>query len=319
MNNKVNYTIVGILVLVGIFLMLAFSYWLLKPSDELEMKKYLVHFDESVLGLNIDAPVKYRGIEVGKVTKLSINPKNSEQIDVLIRILKNTPIKEDTAAKLTSQGITGLSYINLTLGGNNSLFLKKQDGEQYPVIKSIPSLFTKLEASFGGVADGLSDTLIKTNNLLNDDNQKQFALVLKNSASFMKKLDTLLDEEMIKNLQATAKNLNSSTAKMDAMIPNIDKFIDNSIVWENNISNSFNSIMNSYVGIKSSMDEFKRAMSSGEFNIKEITNDIIPTINNTMQEMQNLIIQVDDSLKKYDRSPSDILFKNEEIKKGPGE
>jgi len=319
MNNKVNYTIIGILVLVGIFLMLVFSYWLLKPSNELEMKKYLIHFDESILGLNIDAPVKYRGIEVGKVTKLSINPKNSEQIDVLIKILKNTPIKEDTAAKLTSQGITGLSYINLTLGGNNSVILKKQDGERYPVIKSIPSLFTKLEASFGGVADGLSDTLIKTNNLLNDDNQKQFALVLKNSASFMKKLDKLLDDEMIINLQATAKNLNSTTAKIDAMIPNANKFIDNSIVWENNISNSFNSIMNSYVGIRSSMDEFKRAMSSGEFNMKEITNDIIPTLNNTMQEMQSMMIKVDDSLKKYDRSPSDILFKNEEIKKGPGE
>jgi len=319
MNNKVNYTIVGLLVLVGIFLMLAFSYWLLKPSDELDMKKYIIHFDESVLGLNIDAPVKYRGIDVGKVIKLSINTKNTEQIEVLIDILKTTPVKEDTLAKLTSQGITGLSYINLSLGKNTTPILKPVDDNKYAIIKTTPSLFAKLESSFGDVTEGISDTLIKTNNLLNDENQKQFSLVLKNTASFMQKLDKLLDEQTIENLQSTAKNLNSSSAKIDALIPKFDKFIDNSIFWENNISYSFDSIMNSYLGISSSMDEFKRAMSSGEFNIKEITNDVIPTINNTMLEMQNMMIQIEDSLKKYDRSPSDILFRQEGIKKGPGE
>ena len=319
MNNKTNYKLVGFLVLFGIFLMLAFSYWLLKPSDDMDMKRYLIHFEESVLGLNIDAPVKYRGIKVGKVIKLSINKKNSEEIDVLIEILKSTPIKEDTVAKLTSQGITGLSYINLNFSKNTSPILTTKGTEKYPIIKAIPSLLTKLESSFGGVTDGLTTTLVKTNNLLNDENQKQFALVLKNTAVFMQKLDKLLDDKMIQNLQESAKNLNSSTAKIDAIIPNIDNFVDNSIRWENNISGSFGSIMNSYIGISGSMDEFKRAISSGEFNIKEITNDTMPNINNSMQEMQNMMIEIESSLKRYNRSPSDILFKQEKIKKGPGE
>ncbi len=320
MNNKVNYTLVGFLVLVGIFLMLGFSYWLLKPADEQQMKKYLIRFDESVLGLNIDASVKYRGIEVGKVTKLSINPKNSEQIDVLVNILKTTPIQENTVAKLTSQGITGLSYINLSLnkmGSSKALTVK--NSEKYPVIKSTPSLFIKLETSFGGVTDGLTETLVKTNHLLNDENQKQFSLMLKNSASFMEKLDKLLDDETIKNLQSTAKNLNSTTKKIDALILNVDKFLDDSVSWEDNISTSFDSIQNSYLGISDSMDEFKRAIAGGEFNIKEISENIIPTINNTMLEMQNMMIKIEDTLDKYDRSPSDVLYRQEKIKKAPGE
>jgi phospholipid/cholesterol/gamma-HCH transport system substrate-binding protein len=319
MNNKVNYTLVGFLVLLGIFLMLAFSYWLLKPSDSVDTKRYLIHFEESVLGLNIDAPVKYRGIKVGKVVKLSINENNTEQIDVLIEVLRNTPIKEDTVAKLTSQGITGLSYINLNLGKNTSALLTTKNTDKYPVIKTVPSLFTKLESSFGGVTDGLTNTLVKTNQLLNEQNQKHFASVLKNTALLTKKLNKLLDEKTIKNIQQSAKNLNSSTAKIDALLPNVDKFIDNSLSWENNISTSFNSIMNSYIGISGSMDEFQRAISSGEFNIKEITSDTIPIINNSMQEMQEMMIQIESSLKKHNRSPSDVLFKQEEIKKGPGE
>ncbi|MCD6173347.1 MAG: MCE family protein, partial [Sulfurimonas sp.] len=89
--------------------MFAFTYWLVKPTAEQEVRKYNIHFDESVHGLNMDAAVKYRGISVGKVTKLKINPKNTEQVEVLITILKTTPIKEDTVAQLTAQGITGLS------------------------------------------------------------------------------------------------------------------------------------------------------------------------------------------------------------------
>ena len=129
MNNKVNYTLVGSLVFIGITLMLVFTYWLLKPSSEQEVRKYNIYFNESVLGLNIDAPVKYRGISVGKVTHLKINPNNSEQVEVLVTILKTTPIKTDTVARLTAQGITGLSYINLSMGSNGGVDLVAREGE----------------------------------------------------------------------------------------------------------------------------------------------------------------------------------------------
>jgi len=319
MNNRVNYTIVGLLVLFGLSLMVGFTYWLLKPAVDDEVKKYYIHFDESVLGLNIDAPVKFRGISVGKVTRLRINPKNSEQVEVLITILKSTPVKSTTAAKLTSQGITGLSYINLSLGDNGAEPLKLQEGYEYPVIKTVPSLFIKLEESFGSVSENLSNTLVKTQQLLNDNNQEQISLLLKRTAGFMDRMERLLSDETIKHFQSSIVNFNNTTKKIDKMMPKIEHFIDKSVAWEDKISGSFNSIMNSYLGIKSSMDEFKRAVSSGEFNLKEITNDVVPTLNNTLIEMQHLMIRLEGTLNQYERSPGDILFKQEEIKTGPGE
>ncbi len=88
MNNRVNYTFVGLLVIIGFTMIMIFSYWLLKPEQEKETKKYLIRFDESVLGLNVDSVVKYRGIDVGKVSSIKISPKNTEQVEVLITILK---------------------------------------------------------------------------------------------------------------------------------------------------------------------------------------------------------------------------------------
>ena len=135
----------------------------------------------------------------------------------------------------------------------------------------------------------------------------------------MDKMDRVLDEKTIQNLQQAAVNINSSTQKVDAMIPNINKLVDKSVAWEDKISSSFNSIMGSYLGIRASMDEIKRAVSSGEFNIKDIAADVVPTLNNTLLEMQHLIIGVENIINQYERSPSDILFKQEEVKKGPGE
>ena len=319
MNNKTNYSLVGFLVLFSLTLMLGFGYWLLKPSDDLEMQKYIIHFDESVLGLNLDAPVKFRGISVGKVVRLRINPNNSEQVEVLADILKTTPIKSSTVAKLTSQGITGLSYINLTLGDNNAPALQTQNGEEYPIIKTIPSLLIKLEKTFGDVSSNLSKTLASTKELLNEENQKEITLLLKNSAIFMSKMNSLLDENTINNFQSTMKNLNSTTKKLDKMMPRVEKFLNNSVEWEDKVSDAFKSIMGSYHGIKTTMDLFEESLARGDFNIKDISNDVIPTINSTLLEMQELMIKMQEAIDQHERSPGDILFKQEKIKKGPGE
>lgn len=319
MNNKVNYTLVGFLVLVGISLMIAFTYGLLQPKSEQEMRTYHIHFDESVLGLNIDAPVKYRGISVGKVTTLKINPHNSEQVEVTIRILNTTPIKLDTVAKLTAQGITGLSYINLSMGSREAEKLQILEGNKFAIIKTVPSFFEEFESSLGSMSTKISSTLNQTEKLLNDENQKQITLLLQSSALLMDKLDKTLDEKTIKHIQSSVENLDNMSANLDAMTPNVNKFIDKSVLWEDKISGSFDSIMNSYVGIRSAMDEIKRAISSGEFNIKDIAGDVVPTMNNTLLEMQDLMIRLDGMMEHYERSPGDAIFKQEEMKKGPGE
>ncbi len=319
MNNRVNYSLIGFLMLFAIFLMLGFGYWLLKPSKDIEMRTYAIHFEESVLGLNLDAPVKFRGISVGKVTRLSINPSNSEEIVVLVNVLKSTPIKSSTMAQLTSQGITGLSYINLSFGDDSAAPLKRENGQEYPVIKTIPSLLIKLENTLGDITLNLSDTLQRLSGALRDENQKEITLLLKNSNIFISKLNKTLDDKTIDDFQETMKNLNSASKKLDDMFPRIEKFINGSSAWEESISKSFTSISNSYLGIKDSMDTFKGAVKSGDFNIKEITNDLLPTINNTLIEMQNLIIKMEETLDAHERSPADVLFMQEEIKKGPGE
>jgi phospholipid/cholesterol/gamma-HCH transport system substrate-binding protein len=319
MNNKVNYTLIGLIVLLGIMSMLGFTYWMLKPAKSQETQKYIIYFNESVLGLNLDAPVKYKGIKVGKVTRLRINPQNTEQVEVTVEILKTTPIKEDTVAKLTAQGITGLSYINLTEGSNNAPPLQVKKGQNYPVIKAAPSFFANIEKSLDSVSELFLVTLDRANELLNDENQKQFSKFLEKSALLVSKVDTLLDAKTIAHLQASAKNLEHITQKANKSIPNIDKLVQNSIAWENKINNSFVNIKNTYTEMGLIMNNMAKSFLHVEKNVEDVTVQTLPLVNTTMLQMQQTLIGLDALINQYERSPSDVLFKKEKEKRGPGE
>jgi len=315
MNNKVNYTLIGFLVLAGVFVMLAFIYWMLKPTNDSQTQKYAIYFNESVSGLNLNSPVKYRGIKVGKVVKLQINPKNSEQVLALVEILKSTPIKENTVAQLTAQGITGLSYINLEQGKNDAPPLKLKEGESYPTIKTVPSLFKHVENSLGDVTVQLSAVLEKTQELLKNKNQEQISLLLKKTANVMGKVDKLLDEKTITHFQNSIRNLEGATYNIDTMIPNINHLVNKSIVWQDNINSSFSSIKQTYLNMNQTMENmaisFKKSQQS--FDTMSLH------INNTMIESHNVMMELENTLENFNHNPSALLYEKRALKTAPGE
>ena len=319
MNNKVNYKLIGLSVLFGFLMIFGFTYWLLKPSSKDEVQQYFIYFNESVAGLNINAPVKYRGIRVGKVVDLRINPSNIEQVQATVEILKSTPVKETTVAKLTAQGITGLTYINLSLGKNNAPLLKAKEGEVCPVIKSVPSLFKNVEKSLGGLSTQLSDVLEKANTFLNDANQKQMQRTLAHTANILEQVDKMLDDKTVEHLQASAKNMDKFSSQLTELTPKIDKFVSNSMAWEDKMSDSFTSIKNTYTGMGVIMQDMASSFANVERDVKDASLNIVPTLNETLLQMKGSMIEFDEVMRAYKRSPSDILFKETNVKRGPGE
>lgn len=77
---------------------------------------YRIHFPDSVSGLTVGDPVKYRGIDVGTVKSMIIDPDNPRLVQVEVRLRKETPVKTDTRASLELKGITGVVFIELNGG-----------------------------------------------------------------------------------------------------------------------------------------------------------------------------------------------------------
>jgi phospholipid/cholesterol/gamma-HCH transport system substrate-binding protein len=89
--------------------------WLGSPGHHDDVL-YRIQFHDSVSGLAVGDPVKFRGIDVGTVKSLDIDPDDSRLVRVDLRLRKETPVKTDTKASLALKGITGVVYIELSGG-----------------------------------------------------------------------------------------------------------------------------------------------------------------------------------------------------------
>src|ERR1700675_3189785 len=105
---------------------------------------YRIHFAESVSGLAVGDPVKYRGVDVGTVKTMVTDPDNSRLVRVDVRLRKETPVKTDTRASLAMKGITGVVFIELSGGDQAAQTLLAVTPEDK--IPEIPSEKTGLKA-----------------------------------------------------------------------------------------------------------------------------------------------------------------------------
>ena len=179
-----NYAVVGAFVLVLGAALVAGALWLTSGgSFRTKYDFYLAMEDESVAGLNLNAPVKYNGVDVGKVQSIQLDPLNPERVQLVFAIVRGTPIKVDTVAVLKTQGLTGIAYVELSGGTREAALLTATQGEEYPVIRTKPSLSTRLENVLTTVLEKLDKTSGNIDALLNDENRESFKNALADIAS----------------------------------------------------------------------------------------------------------------------------------------
>lgn len=139
--------------------------------------------DESVAGLNLNAPVKYNGVEVGKVKEIRLDPDDPERVNLVFAIERGTPIKQDTLAVLNTQGLTGIAYVELSGGAKDSPPLRVVEGSPYPVIRTQPSLSARLENVLTTALAKLDSTSRSLDALLSEENRAAFGHALADIAT----------------------------------------------------------------------------------------------------------------------------------------
>lgn len=181
MENEKHYFTVG-LYIIGLSLLLAgFAIWLAGSSRSDDIL-YRIYFGESVSGLTKGGAVKYRGVDVGTVDSIDIDPLDQRQIQVDVRLKKSTPVKTDTRATLKLQGITGAVFIELTAGSRDAPLLRKTTPKgEIPVITSEVSGIAALVNQLPIVMEKLSAFADQANKLVSDENIGNFSNLLSNT------------------------------------------------------------------------------------------------------------------------------------------
>ena len=142
METDKHYFIEGLFI-IGLTAAAAFFFVWLSTTGHRDDVLYRIHFNESVSGLSLGDPVKFRGVDVGTVKTMALDAADPRRVQVDVKLRKEAPVKTDTKASLKLKGITGVVFIELN-GGNPSakaLAAVTPDG-QVPEIPSEPSSLT---------------------------------------------------------------------------------------------------------------------------------------------------------------------------------
>ena len=141
-------------VLIGFFTLtiaaggLLFVLWLAKAGDQQDYRLYDIVFREAVSGLSVGNAVEYSGIRVGEVKKLWLDPEDPRQVWARVSVTADTPIREDTKARLALANIAGTTNIQLTSDSLDSPPLKTA-GDRIPRVVAEPSPLARLKVTGG--------------------------------------------------------------------------------------------------------------------------------------------------------------------------
>ena len=155
--------IIGLSVAAAVFFL-----WLANPGHRDDVI-YRIHFAESVSGLALGDPVKFRGVDVGKVKTMGIDPADPRRVQVDVRLRKEAPVKTDTKASLKLKGITGVVFIELNGGAPNAQTLVAVTPEgRIPEIASEKSSLTTVMDQLPKVIEKFSAIEEQTKKVVTD-------------------------------------------------------------------------------------------------------------------------------------------------------
>ena len=136
MERDARYAAVALFVLAAIAAAFAFVWWYSGQGDRRSYERYEIYFDGSVSGLSQGSPVRYLGVDVGRVLNMAVDRRDPGRVKVVAEIDSETPLSGATRARLGLLGLTGLLYIDLQLDETLDSKRELTGGERYPVILS---------------------------------------------------------------------------------------------------------------------------------------------------------------------------------------
>ncbi|MDB5804763.1 MAG: putative signal peptide protein [Betaproteobacteria bacterium] len=298
MENRSHALIAGIFTVLLTVAIVATAMWL--NRDTTERIAYTLVTNGSVAGLNPQAAVRYRGMEVGKVEAIEFDTQKVGQILVQVGIAPNTPVTTATFAELGMQGLTGLAFIQLDADP-----AAKEPKPLPPSARLTirPSLLDRVSASGEGLVAKLSTAADEFNQLLNDNNQRLLTGTLANLQSVSAKVGVLVDE-----VQPAARNISAlaATGRQTLLSAN------DTMVSITKLAQDLNGKVGAVDRIAGSMDDVAHAANAFE-------NNTLTRANTFMDDAGRSARTIDRAVDRLGDDPTAVLFGPQPGIPGPGE
>jgi phospholipid/cholesterol/gamma-HCH transport system substrate-binding protein len=308
MENKAHALAAGVFMVALIALLLAMGAWLTRDTGARDT--YEITTDRIVTGLQEQAPVRYRGVDIGKVSKITFDPKKQGNVLLRLSVDREAPITRSTYATLSFQGVTGLAFVQLDDDGKDPVRLVQND-EVPPRIPLRPGLLAKLEERGEVILDRVQQITEQLARVLNEDNQKKLATALTNigqAADSATKLATSIDATVQKRLDPA---LAEATTTMRSVRSSSDEIGRTAADFGRTARR-----LNEKDGPIDQLAEGTQALSHAAESFNAAT---LPRINRVTEETSRAVRQLGRAVNNINDSPQSLIFGTGTIQPGPGE
>jgi phospholipid/cholesterol/gamma-HCH transport system substrate-binding protein len=268
-------------------------------------------FEGPVNGLTKGGEVRFNGIKVGEVDRLSLDRQDPNRVIARIVVDAQTPVRTDSIAQLDFLGITGVTFIQILAGTPDAPLLESEDFQPPPVIRTER---TALDELFSGGQDLLTvtgQTINRINDALSEENVKRVSAILANVEMATDKIAR--EDGLIDTAQSALTSLNNAAASIESASKAVDKAVQS---VDGDIEQLVADAAAAMKDLGPVIEDARTAMAGINNTIAQINTDVTPAAGRTFEQLtatagdlSGLMMRLQSVLGEIEQDPSRFVYR----------
>jgi phospholipid/cholesterol/gamma-HCH transport system substrate-binding protein len=289
-------------VLLVIAMAVAFVFWYTDQQDKRTYQRYEIYFPGSVSGLTAGGPVRYLGVDVGKVVRIMLDPQQHKTVQVIVDIDSTAPIDDRTRASLSLQGVTGLLFIDLEQDPKAESAGVMAQGQRYPIIRSRRSDFDVLLSNLPALTTHLVELAAHFNDVFSDENVRSLKATLDHVRLASEHLPETVREvqQLVAELRRTTQEVQGTVAELHSLVTKGSPDLEASFANIRRISDNLASTT-------ASLNFF---VTENEPGVSRFTKQSLPELEKLLRESRQAVREFRDLSRSLKRDPSQLIYES---------
>jgi phospholipid/cholesterol/gamma-HCH transport system substrate-binding protein len=302
MDRDSNYFAVGAFVLLVIAMAVSFVFWYTNQQEKHTYQRYEIYFPGSVSGLTAGSPVRYLGVDVGKVVRIMLDPQQRKTVQVVADIDSTAPIDDRTRASLSLQGVTGLLFVDLEQDPKADTTGTLEQGQRYPMIRSRRSDFDVLLSNLPALTTHLVELAEHFNEVFSDENVRSLKATLENARAASDRLPNTVREVqlLVSDVRRTTQAVEGTVADLRGVLADDSPDLRAAVANVRQISDN----------LAKTTQRLNSFVTENEPGVSRFTRQSLPELEQLLRESRQAVRDFRDLSRSLKRDPSQLIYES---------
>ncbi|HMA99140.1 MAG TPA: MlaD family protein [Wenzhouxiangella sp.] len=313
METQANHVLIGAVTVLGALIAVLLGLWSASYRTDAAWQAFEIHFSQAVTGLAEGSVVQYNGINMGNVQDLYLDPDDPSRVIAVVRVGAEAPVREDTTARLTVNGLTGVSFIQLRGGSADAPPLANGSGDM-PVIVAEESPLQRLLDQSEDIASTASEVMLRLLDFLSEENASRVSDTLDNIDAFTVAMASEVDRVggIMSDLSAGAAQVDPLLKEFSALLADSRDLVAGLDGQVQNLAPELAAdLQMSMQRFASVADRLDRLLAANEQAINEFGSETLVELGPTVAELRRLIRDLTVVGNRFERNPASFILGGE--------